>query len=73
MNNAGLVTMTPFLELPEAEWDLVLNVDVKGQFLCGERLGQPAEIAHAVWFLLSDDASFVTGAMLNVDGGWLVQ
>jgi NAD(P)-dependent dehydrogenase (short-subunit alcohol dehydrogenase family) len=36
VNNAGLVTMTPFLELPETEWDLVLNVDVKGQFLCGQ-------------------------------------
>jgi NAD(P)-dependent dehydrogenase (short-subunit alcohol dehydrogenase family) len=166
VNNAGLVTMTPFLELPEKEWDLVLDVDVKGQFLCGQafsralvaakrggaivniasveaevisasgdhcqvhynvakggvkmltkgmafelarhdirvnginpgsidtefagprsdkgrdhffaralikRLGQPVDIAKAVWFLLSDDASFITGAMLNVDGGWLVQ
>jgi NAD(P)-dependent dehydrogenase (short-subunit alcohol dehydrogenase family) len=166
VNNAGLVTMTPFLELPEAEWDLVLDVDVKGQFLCGQafsralvaagrggaivniasvesevisasgdhcqvhynvakggvkmltkgmafelarhdirvnginpgsidtnfagprtdkgrdhffaralikRLGQPADIARAAWFLLSDEASFITGAMLNVDGGWLVQ
>src|ERR1700728_2740435 len=36
VNNAGLVTMTPFLELPEEEWDLVLDVDVKGQFLCGQ-------------------------------------
>ena len=166
VNNAGLVTMTPFLELPEEEWDLVLDVDVKGQFLCGQafsralvtagrggaivnigsvesevisasgdhcqvhynvakggvkmltkgmafelarhdirvnginpgtidtefagpqtergrefvfaralikRLGQPADIARAVSFLLSDDASFITGTMLSVDGGWLVQ
>ena len=36
VNNAGLVTMTPFLELPEEEWDLVLDVNVKGQFLCGQ-------------------------------------
>ncbi len=166
VNNAGLVTMTPFLELPEEEWDLVLDVNVKGQFLCGQafsralvaaqrggaivnigsvesevitasgehcqvhynvskggvkmltrgmafelarhdirvnginpgtidtefagpptergrefffsralikRLGQPVDIARAVWFLLSDDASFITGTMLSVDGGWLVQ
>jgi glucose 1-dehydrogenase/3-oxoacyl-[acyl-carrier protein] reductase len=33
VNNAGLVTMTPFLELPEEEWDLVMNVNLKGQFL----------------------------------------
>jgi NAD(P)-dependent dehydrogenase (short-subunit alcohol dehydrogenase family) len=34
-----------------------------------KRVGQPAEIAHAILWLLSDEASFTTGAILDVAGG----
>jgi NAD(P)-dependent dehydrogenase (short-subunit alcohol dehydrogenase family) len=37
------------------------------------RLGEPAEVASAIAFLASDDASFITGAVLPVDGGYLAQ
>jgi len=35
-----------------------------------QRVGQPIEVAHAAVFLASDEASFITGAVLPVDGGW---
>jgi NAD(P)-dependent dehydrogenase (short-subunit alcohol dehydrogenase family) len=37
------------------------------------RLGQPREIADAVAFLVSDEASFITGSELVVDGGQCLQ
>lgn len=34
------------------------------------RAGEPAEIAAAILFLSSDEAAFITGVILPVDGGW---
>jgi NAD(P)-dependent dehydrogenase (short-subunit alcohol dehydrogenase family) len=34
-----------------------------------KRIGQPDEIARAILYVASDDASFVTGHILTVDGG----
>lgn len=38
-----------------------------------KRVGEPEEIANSIVFLASDEASFVTGTSLIVDGGYLVQ
>lgn len=43
---------------------------VWGQFHILERCGEPVECASAILFLLSDDASFITGTDLAVDGGY---
>ena len=37
------------------------------------RIGQPEEIAHAVWFLASRYAAYITGQVLHVDGGFKME
>jgi NAD(P)-dependent dehydrogenase (short-subunit alcohol dehydrogenase family) len=65
-------TATPLVEREIADSQ---DPDVQRKMIEGlqmmKRLGQPSEIAAAVAFLLSDDASFMTGASIPVDGGCL--
>lgn len=37
------------------------------------RIGSPADIAHATFFLASDEANYITGQALVVDGGWTIR
>jgi len=158
INNAGISIVKPFLETTESEYDSLLDINLKGQFLCAQavaremvrsgrggkilniaslaalaafpresaynaskagvilltktlavelgpykinvnaiapgitltpmiehrydpkiidrfvplgRVGKPQDIAKAALFLVSDDADYITGSVLAVDGGFL--
>jgi glucose 1-dehydrogenase len=164
VNNAGIESQFTFLELPEDEWDRVLNVNLKGPYLCAQgvarhmverdikgsivniasinsevafrgqahyvaskgglrmltkamavelapygirvnaigpgvidtamtarslgtpairewimaniplgRVGQPHDVANVALFLASEESSYMTGSIVFVDGGWLIQ
>ncbi|MEC5145991.1 SDR family oxidoreductase [Chitinophaga sp. 212800010-3] len=66
--NPGIVD-TPLLQkvgMPDAAKAYLGSITPLG------RLGKPEDIAHLVTFLASDEASFITGAEYNVDGGLMV-
>jgi NAD(P)-dependent dehydrogenase (short-subunit alcohol dehydrogenase family) len=60
---------TPILDQAKGTeiWDAMTALTPMG------RLGEPEEIAAAVAYLASDDASFVTGLELYVDGGYIAR
>lgn len=59
---------TPIIEQwkqNERKWPIISRANALG------RIGTPDEVANAVVFLASDEASFITGTTLSVDGGGL--
>jgi NAD(P)-dependent dehydrogenase (short-subunit alcohol dehydrogenase family) len=49
----------------ERKWPIISRANALG------RIGTPEEVANSVLFLASDEASFITGTTLSVDGGGL--
>ena len=47
-----------------------VRADIVREHKLGRRMARPEEIASVAAFLLSDDASFVTGLAMAVDGGY---
>jgi 3-oxoacyl-[acyl-carrier protein] reductase len=60
----GLILTPTIAKMAEKYQNMIIeNTPLK-------RIGQPEEVANVVAFLVSDEASFVTGAMVEVSGGW---
>jgi NAD(P)-dependent dehydrogenase (short-subunit alcohol dehydrogenase family) len=85
VNTAGdVIRSMPIEEMDEALWSLVMAVNLNGGFHgvvdtpihqrhntpeSLERLGEPEEVASVIAFLATDDASYITGATVPVNGG----
>lgn len=68
----GTIWTERVLSLPDEPGGTEYIEEIKKLHPMG-RLGEPEEVARAIAFLASDDASFITGAILPVDGGYLAR
>lgn len=60
----------------EINTPLMQNPELRAQFLAKipvGRFGEPSEIAKLALYLCSEDAGFITGTDVIIDGGWTAQ
>jgi len=59
VNNAGIIAFKPFLELTDEDWDNIMNVNLKGQFLCAQTVAK--EMIKNKWGRIINIASISSG------------
>ncbi|MDO8470544.1 MAG: SDR family NAD(P)-dependent oxidoreductase [bacterium] len=59
VNNAGIYISKPALEITEEEWDKVIDINLKGQFLCAQRAAK--EMAKNSWGRIINISSVASG------------
>lgn len=68
VNNAGIYVPKPFLEITEAEWDRMITINLKGQFLCAQKAAK--EMAKNKWGRIVNIASVASGGVgVGIAGG----
>ena len=68
---APALVATPMSQRAQENAEILEFIATK-QPLDGGRIGRPSDLDAAAVYFLSDDAKFVTGQVLSVDGGWSV-
>ncbi len=61
INNAGIFLPKPALEITEEEWDRMIDIDLKGQFLCAQRAAK--EMSKNKWGRIVNIASVASGGV----------
>jgi NAD(P)-dependent dehydrogenase (short-subunit alcohol dehydrogenase family) len=56
---------------PDQETDGEANLAMMKSMIPLQRVGRPEEVANTALFLLSDEASYITGVALPIDGGFV--
>jgi NAD(P)-dependent dehydrogenase (short-subunit alcohol dehydrogenase family) len=67
VNNAGIIIRVPLLELGEDDWDKVIDIDLKGYYLCSQAVGRRmAEREKGSIINMASQAAFMAQANMGV-------
>jgi 3-oxoacyl-[acyl-carrier protein] reductase len=66
INNAGVFPRVPFLEMTEAEWDFVINVNLKGSAFCAQAAARAMVARKTAGAIVNLSSRSVAGAALGV-------
>lgn len=68
VNNAGIFQPKPALEITEEDWDRMIDIDLKGEFLCAQKAAK--EMAKNKWGRIINIASIASGGVgVGIAGG----
>src|SRR3989475_13052287 len=62
VNNAGVYPRVPFLEMREQDWDLVLDVNLKGTFFCAQAAALAMVAGHRRGVIINLASQAIRGA-----------